>query len=154
MLTAVWEGLRPVLPVLAPLLTALVVLMCPLPGRGPGGARRDRWRGFRFDPRRTVLARAGHRCEAAAFLAWGRCGDPATEVDHVYPWSKGGPTVVSNGQALCKGHNRAKSNLTPPWWYVLALERRRRRSFPVDAEPRVRARMNDAERAARRLSGR
>ena len=32
-----------------------------------------------------------------------------------YPWSRGGPTVLSNGQALCREHNRSKSNLRPPW---------------------------------------
>lgn len=63
--------------------------------------------------------------------------------------------MVSNGQALCKAHNRAKSSLTPPWWYVLALERRRRRYFPNDADVRVKARMSAAERAMRsRVSGR
>jgi len=52
----------------------------------------------------------GNRCEGPLLLALGRCGKPAEEVDHIYPWSKGGATIVSNGQALFKSHNRSKSN--------------------------------------------
>jgi hypothetical protein len=95
------------------------------------------------------MTRAGGRCEAPMLLAWGRCQDPATEVDHVYPWSRGGPTVVSNGQALCRTHNRRKSNLRPPWWYVLSLERRRTAYSPPDVTVRVLGRMTADDRAAR-----
>ena len=76
----------------------------------------------------------------------------ATEADHVYPWSRGGPTVVSNGQALCHHHNRRESNLRPPWWYVLSLERRRADYVPSGVEVRVLARMDADERAARAAS--
>lgn len=82
-------------------------------------------------------------------LAWGRCRAPAVEADHVYPWSRGGPTVLSNGQALCREHNRSKSNLRPPWWYVRALERRRAGYFPEAADVRVVARMTPEDKAAR-----
>jgi hypothetical protein len=149
-LTPLLDGLRPYVPVLALLGALLVVLASPLPGRGPRlFQRRDPWRGFKFTTRRAVMTRAGGRCEAPTFLVWGRCHDPATEVDHVYPWSRGGPTVVSNGQALCRTHNRRKSNLRPPWWYVLSLERRRAAYFPPDVTVRVLGRMNADERAAR-----
>jgi hypothetical protein len=74
---------------------------------------------------------------------------PAAEADHIYPWSRGGATVVSNGQALCRAHNRRKSNLRPPWWYVLALERRRAAYVPAGVAFRVHARMNAHERSAR-----
>ena len=63
----------------------------------------------------------------------------ATEVDHVYPHAKGGPTVPSNGQALCSAHNRRKGAMRPPWWYLLGLERRRRSYFPEGADVRVSA---------------
>jgi hypothetical protein len=32
------------------------------------------------------------------------------EADHVSPWSKGGATMASNCEMLCKTHNRAKGN--------------------------------------------
>jgi hypothetical protein len=149
---ALWEGVQPSLPYLVPLLVGLLILSAPMPGRGPGSRRRDPWRVFKYGVRRTVMARAGLRCEAAAFMFIGRCRAPAVEADHIYPWSKGGATVLSNGQALCKGHNQSKSNMTPPWWYVLLLERRRQKYFPVDAEARVHAGMTARDREARALS--
>ena len=57
--------------------------------------------------------------------------------------------MVSNGQALCRTHNRRKSNLPPPWWYVLALERRRNAYSPPGVTVRVLGRMNADEGAAR-----
>ncbi len=150
LLGGVVEGIRPMLPWLILLSVVLLVVACPMPGRGPGlFPRRDPWRGFRFEARRAVLSRAGNRCEAALFLAWGRCPHPAEEVDHVYPWSRGGATVVPNGQALCSSHNRAKSNLVPPWWYVLSLERRRRSYGPPGADVRISGAMGEPDRAAR-----
>jgi hypothetical protein len=134
---------------LTPLLIVVVVLRFPMLGRGPNSSRRDPWRGFKFAPRSTVLQRAGGRCEAPVFLIWGRCDAAAAEVDHVVPWSRGGPTVVSNGQALCRSHNRSKGALVPPWWYVLGLERRRRTYVPDGAAVTVLAVMNETERAAR-----
>lgn len=149
-LAAVLEGLRPMLPLVALVGGLLAVVACPLPGRGPRlFQRRDPWRGFKFAARRTVMDRADGRCEGARFLAWGRCRADAVEVDHVYPWSRSGPTVVSNGQALCRAHNQRKSNLRPPWWYVLSLERRRAGYILPAHDARVLARMNSDERAAR-----
>ena len=125
-LLPVFEGLRPHLPILLVVGALVALVASPLPGRGPRlFQRRDPWRGFKFAARQAVMARAGGRCEAPVLLAWGRCHDAATEVDHIYPWSRGGPTVVTNGQALCRNHNRRKSNLRPPWWYVVSLENRR-----------------------------
>lgn len=127
----------------------LVVVRFPMLRRGPNSSSRDVWRGFKYAPRRTVLARADDRCEGAALVAWGRCSSPAVEVDHVFPWSRGGPTVVSNGQALCVGHNRSKGAMNPPWWYVLSLERRRRGYFPEGVDVRVFAVMGAEDIAAR-----
>ena len=149
MLGALISGIRPELPLLAAVFTLLVLLRFPMPGRGPGAQRRDAWRSFKGEARRMVFARAGGRCEATELLAWGRCRAPAVEVDHVYPWSKGGATVVSNGQALCHHHNRAKAGLTPAWWYIASLERRRRRYFPAGEDVRVFAKMGEADRALR-----
>ena len=125
-LAEAWHVVVPLVPWLVPLLVLVAVATWPMPGRGPRSSRRDEYRSFKFENRRIVMARANGRCEAATFFIWARCRDKATEVDHIYPWSKGGPTIPSNGQALCHSHNRAKSNTTPAWWYVLGLERRRR----------------------------
>ena len=32
------------------------------------------------------------------------------EGDHIIPWSKGGKTVLENGQMLCRKHNHEKSD--------------------------------------------
>lgn len=150
MLSTVFETARPMLPLLAALAVLVLVLATPLPGRGPGFRQgRDPWRGFKYEPRRTVLALAGERCEGSMVLGMGRCGQTATEVDHIYPWSKNGPTIVSNGQALCRDCNRSKSNRTPPWWLVVSLERRRRGYYPSGTNVRVSTAMTEADRAAR-----
>ncbi|GAA3608144.1 HNH endonuclease [Agrococcus terreus] len=151
-LGTVWRAVSATPQLFVPALVIMILLIvvnAPIPGRGPRSAKRDPWRGFKYAPRAAVLHRAGGRCEGSAFLAWGRCDEPATDVDYVYPWSKGGPTVTSNGQALCRGHNRNKSAWTPPWWYVVTLERRRRSYFPAGIPVEVRAVMTDEERAAR-----
>ena len=151
-LTAVLKGLIPFLPHYVAIFAIVFFVAGPLPGRGPRFLQRqDEWRRFKHDARRIVMSRAGHRCEAPVFLVWGRCQEEATEADHVYPHSRGGPTLPSNGQALCRGHNRSKAALRPPWWYVLGLEHRRRAYFPEGADRRIRARLTSADRTARTL---
>jgi hypothetical protein len=140
MINAIWRTLQPLLPILIALALVVFVVASPLPGRGPRSSKRHEWRSFKFENRKAVMDRAGERCEAAFFLVWGRCSNAATEADDVYPWSKGGPTTPGNGQALCQRHNRSKSNVTPPWWYVLGLERRRASYFPAGIDVRVSAR--------------
>jgi hypothetical protein len=147
--TTVGAILGPNLGWIVPAAAVIALVAFPMLRRGPNSSSRDVWRGFRYAPRQTVLARAGGRCEGAALVAWGRCSSPAVEVDHVFPWSRGGPTVVSNGQALCAAHNRSKGAMNPPWWYVLSLERRRRGYFPEGADVRVFAVMGAGDRAAR-----
>lgn len=149
LLDGLFEGIRPFLPILIPMIVLIAIAAVPLPGRGPGLQGCDPWRGFKFEARRVVLTLAGHRCEGVLFLVWGRCRKPAEEVDHIYPWSKGGATIISNGQALCKNHNRAKSNGLPPWWYVLSLERRRGEYYPAGTSVRVSAALTAADKAAR-----
>jgi 5-methylcytosine-specific restriction endonuclease McrA len=156
-LRQIWDGLHPLLATnlwwIVAVIVLAVVIRAPLPGRGPVSARRDPWRGFKYDLRRRALDRAGARCEAPVLLIWGRCAETATEVDHVYPWSRGGPTALGNGQALCRSHNRRKGALAPSWWYVLGLERRRRGYFPPGEDRRVLARLSDEERARRERQG-
>lgn len=142
-------GILPMLPQLCLVFLALLVLTCPIPGRGPRlFQRQDPWRLFKGEARRAVMTHAGGRCEGAVFFGWGRCPDAAAEVDHVYPWSRGGPTIPGNGQALCRGHNRRKAAIRPPWWYVLSLEHRRRSYFPSDADVRVNGKASASELAS------
>ncbi|WP_156155765.1 HNH endonuclease [Demequina phytophila] len=154
LVNSLMAAFSPLLPWIIPAVLFALVIAFPMPGRGPRSSRRDRWRVFKYGARVEVMARADWRCEGALFFAWGRCPATAEQADHVFPWSKGGPTVVSNGQALCAGHNRRKANMTPPWWYVLALEKRRRTYFPQGASVRVQATMTDADHAARLRGGR
>lgn len=149
-----WSGIAPVVPMGSVILAVILISVMPPVGRGPWRARRDPWRGFRFATRRRVFERAAGRCEAAAFLVWGRCKAEATEADHIYPWSRGGATILSNGQALCRAHNRAKSAVASPWWYVLRLERRRRAYVPSEAERRVHWQLSDEDRARRNATKR
>jgi len=145
-----WVWIGPHLWWILTVLIAVAVLRFPMLGRGPDSSRyRDPWRTYRFAARDQLMARAGNRCEAPRFFAWGRCVSPAAEADHVMPWSQGGPTVLSNGQALCRGHNRSKGALTPPWWYVMGLEKRRRGYFPTGVDPRVVAVLGEGDHAAR-----
>ncbi len=147
-LTAMLAAIVPMLPQLLVIFGLIFAMVVPLPHRGPSFLQKqDSWRRFQGEPRRQIMARAGHRCEGAVFLAWGRCPDEATEVDHIYPWSRYGPTTPGNAQALCSGHNRRKGAWRPPWWYVLSLERRRRSYFPPDADVRVLARVPNSELA-------
>lgn len=151
LLAGVWAYAKPNLWWIVPAIAVVIVFTFPMPGRGPKWAsQRDPWRGFRFGARAEVYARAGNRCEGAVFFIWGRCSVTASEVDHVFPHSKGGPTVVRNGQAMCHSHNSRKGSSMPPWWYVLALEKRRRTYFPEGVDVRVFAVMNAGDVEARR----
>jgi len=44
------------------------------------------------------------------------CGDRATQVDHVLPWSRGGRTTVDNGVPACASCNASKGPRTPEEW--------------------------------------
>ncbi len=147
-LQAMWQVLEPFAPTIVTMLALWIAVVTPLPGRGPRG-KRDPWRSFKYGARREVMERAGGRCEAQVLLLWGRCDKSATDADHIYPWSKGGPTIVSNGQALCRSHNVSKGSVTPAWWKLVGLERRRRGYFPGGHGIRVSARMSEQDRVLR-----
>jgi hypothetical protein len=55
---------------------------------------------------------------------------PLLETDHVHPWSRGGWTHVSNGQILCKRHNREKRASIPFGWQLRGLAKRRAAYYP------------------------
>ncbi|MGP9736513.1 HNH endonuclease [Brachybacterium sp. AOP42-C2-15] len=117
---------------------AATLFVCVLLASPAGGAcdARDPRRGFTVAERRAAFERAGLRCEHKSIL-WHRCTNTPTQGDHIYPWSRGGRTAMSNQQALCPFHNSRKSGSVPTRMYILRLQWRRRRYFPEDVSPRV-----------------
>ena len=61
------------------------------------------------------------------------CDVPAhqCDIDHVVPWSHGGPTSIDNGQLLCPTHNRITKNHGPR----PPLPRRQRTGDPLPFQP-------------------
>ena len=149
-LPAMWGGLVPQVP----LLTGACVVSSCWPLLCLGAARESSLAGI---PGAAIaVGRVTRSCTGRAVAAklqpFSRAVDALKRrprFDHVYPWSRGGPTIISNGQALCRDHDRRKSNLRPPWWYVLAYERRRAGWFPPGVDVRVHGRTSADERAAR-----
>lgn len=95
----------------------------------PTGGQRDSRRLFSDRDREWVYRCAGHRCEAS--ILGFRC--PATndlQLDHFYPYAKGGPTDRSNLVLLCPYHNRVKTDHVPTVGMRAALVRRRRKYWP------------------------
>ncbi|MEI7587218.1 HNH endonuclease [Runella sp.] len=54
-----------------------------------------------------VLMRDGNKCRLCGVTVTGN----SIHFDHIFPWSKGGETVLENLQVLCEIHNLAKGNL-------------------------------------------
>lgn len=119
-------------------LIAIVAVMTLLviAARRGRAVQRDPKRLFTSAERSEASRRAGGRCEYKNPM-WFRCRRPGAHGDHIYPWSKGGATVMSNHQWLCVSHNLRKSNHVPSKVYVWRLERRRRRYFPQGIDPHV-----------------
>lgn len=69
---------------------------------------RSERRRFSLNERRALALMADFECA--------ECGlplEPGWHADHVNPYSKGGPTSVTNGQALCGPCNLRKSDTSP-----------------------------------------
>jgi 5-methylcytosine-specific restriction endonuclease McrA len=91
---------------------------------------KDPVRRFSRADKAVILFRAGGRCEYHGSL-FGRCRvTEGLEADHVHPHSRGGWTRISNGQALCKRHNRQKRATVPFDIQLRSLEKRRLGYFP------------------------
>lgn len=126
-------------------LGGLVLALMLLAGPAGGGSdRRDPKRMFTAAERTQAFARAGLRCEHKSPL-WFRCTNTPTQGDHIYPWSRGGRTAMSNQQALCAFHNNRKSGAVPSRVYIIRLQRRRRRYFPPEENLRVEWRIGAAQ---------
>lgn len=92
---------------------------------------RDPVRRFTRGDKAVIVRRAGGQCEHHGW-SFGRCrATDNLEADHVHPHSRGGWTNISNGQALCKRHNRLKRASVPYWWQLRGLAKRRVRYFPA-----------------------
>jgi hypothetical protein len=99
--------------------------------------RRDPVRLFSRRDKAEILRRAGGRCEHHSWVG-GRCElTDGLEADHIIPWSRSGRTVVGNGQALCRRHNRAKRARVPFRWQLTAMARRRGAYFPAGVSGQV-----------------
>ena len=122
--------------ILLPIAVALLVVIILASPAGGGSETRDPQRLFTAAERREAFERAGLRCEHKPLL-WHRCTNTPTQGDHIYPWSKGGRTAMSNQQALCPFHNARKSGSVPSRMYMLRLQWRRRRYFPDGTSPRI-----------------
>lgn len=113
-------------------LTAVVVVPVAL-GRLisliPRRVHTDPQRLYTVDQRRGGFERAEGRCEGEV-VPFFRCPSPATQGDHWFPWSKGGPTNMENFVGLCQPCNGSKSNRIPTFWQTQRLVFRRRRYFP------------------------
>lgn len=128
------------------LIPAAIVLLVGVVLASPAGGAcesRDPRRGFTVAERRAAFERAGHRCEHKPLL-WHRCTNTPTQGDHIFPWSRGGRTTMSNQQALCPFHNSRKSGTVPTRLYILRLQWRRCRYFPAGTSARVRWRAGAA----------
>lgn len=150
-LHAVWTGV--ISSAWGALAAGLFVLLAAV--RAVQAVRYPRWvrdpvRRFSRIDKLEILRRAGGRCEHHAWIA-GRC--PATdalEADHVIPWSRSGPTIVGNGQALCRRHNRSKRATIPFGWQLRALAKRRVGYFPAGVSGHVVRRRLPENRTVRR----
>jgi hypothetical protein len=90
--------------------------------------------------KQILLERAGHRCEHHALIG-GRCAArERLEADHVHPHSRGGWTHITNGQILCRSHNRAKSAGIPWNRSLRKLAERRAVYYPAGVNGTVRRR--------------
>jgi RHS repeat-associated protein len=69
---------------------------------GPGAGKEFPWR-----VKREILPQIGS--EPCVY-----CGDPATQVDHVIPRSKGGNNTAENEQPICDWCNQSKGNRPGP----------------------------------------
>lgn len=56
---------------------------------------------------KAILFEKHHRCQ---YVGCKESNFTALEVDHMIPWSKGGPTTLNNAQLLCKKHNTSKND--------------------------------------------
>jgi hypothetical protein len=70
--------------------------------------QKDDQRLFSREQRLAIFRRDGGICQVKVKCNGAKCEWDAWEADHITPWSKGGKTIVVNGQVACLGCNSAK----------------------------------------------
>jgi hypothetical protein len=76
----------------------------------PDIEQKDDQRLFSHEQRLAIFRRDKGLCRIKLKCEGVKCEWDAWEADHILPWSKGGKTLVSNGQVGCLECNTAKSN--------------------------------------------
>lgn len=78
----------------------------------PDIEQKDDLRQFSFEQRLAIFRKDNGKCQIATHCDGGKLSWGEWHADHIMPYSKGGKTVVSNGQVACAACNLAKSNKT------------------------------------------
>ncbi|MGA3065624.1 MAG: HNH endonuclease signature motif containing protein [Tepidisphaeraceae bacterium] len=71
---------------------------------------KDNQRLFSREQRLAIFRRDKALCQVRMKCSGAKCEWDAWEADHVVPWSKGGKTVVANGQIACLACNSSKGD--------------------------------------------
>lgn len=74
----------------------------------PDIQQKDDQRLFSHEQRLAIFRRDGGLCRVKVKCNGLKCEWDAWEADHIKPWSKGGKTIVVNGQVACLNCNSAK----------------------------------------------
>jgi len=133
--------------VIAGIIVLLLVIVTAKRASGASKKQTDQRRMFSSWQKQEAKRRAGGRCEHS-HLGF-RCKKPGEHADHIYPWSKGGATEMSNCQSLCARHNLQKSATIPTPFYIHRLQTRRTRYFPDGTPVRVEWRLGRAQSTGR-----
>lgn len=111
--TMVWanpDRAKEVAPLLGVMAVAVAVVAAFVLFRRRRPTAKDDVRFFPSDMRQEVIRRDGNSCRYCG--ADGDALGVELQMDHIHPWSKGGPTNVANAQLLCSPCNRMKSDLS------------------------------------------
>ena len=73
----------------------------------PGHAEERELEDFTLAQKAQIFKRDGYRCAVCGF---GKKEGVELHIDHIHPRSKGGKSVLANGQILCGKHNFKKKN--------------------------------------------
>lgn len=114
------------------ILVLVVRLIAMIPMANPDNPfDRDPQRLFSDRDREWIRDLTGDRCERRRLFGLMRCRHRGEQMDHWYPWAKGGATSRHNIAWLCAKCNNRKTDRVPTIWATRALTRARMRYFPA-----------------------